>query len=70
MQVAEGGGVFAIARIRQPGARVVIALGIEGADALLQAQVEVDEGIANPPSMVDAELRLADAIATPGDLAV
>jgi hypothetical protein len=46
-----------------PGARCGRCLGVERADAVLHAQVEVDEGTADAPAMVDAELGFAEAVA-------
>ncbi|KWV85501.1 hypothetical protein PFLmoz3_04745 [Pseudomonas fluorescens] len=66
MQVADGGGVFAVARIGlAPTERVtlVLRLGVEQADAALHAKVQVDEGTADAPTVVDAQLQFAEAVA-------
>ena len=43
VQIAKRCGVFAIARISLARSRVVIGLGVEGANAVLHAQVDVEE---------------------------
>ncbi|MCY1415162.1 hypothetical protein D9M71_306340 [compost metagenome] len=63
LQVAGGEGVFVIARMGLAGARGAFALGVKGADAALPAGIEVDEGIAKTTTVVEAELRFADAAA-------
>ena len=70
LQIARGGGVFAVTRIRLAGAWITVALSVERADAFLHPQVEVDEGAADPPTVVDAELRFADAVAAQLEFAV
>src|SRR3989344_1192534 len=62
LQEAGGGGVFAIARVGLPIASVitlVLGLGIEQADAVLHAQVNVDEPAADATPVVEAQLQFA-----------
>ncbi len=70
MQVADSAGVFAIACIGLAWAGVVVTLRIQSTDALLHAQVDVDERRAHPPTMVDAKLRFGDTVAADRQLAV
>ena len=63
MDEAEGRAVFAITRHWLAGPRMTIVLGIESTDALLNTEIEVDESPTQATAMVDAELRLAEAIA-------
>src|SRR5690606_33811964 len=53
LQVAQGEGVFVVAGVRLARLRVVLALGAERAEALLPAGVEVDEGAADAPAVVE-----------------
>ena len=48
----------------------MITLGVEGTDAILQAQVNVEESPADSTPVVDAKARLAEAIAADRQLAV
>lgn len=48
----------------------MIALGVERAGAVLHADVEVDEGAANPAPVVDAHLQLTETIAALFEVAV
>ncbi|MNY46620.1 hypothetical protein D3C86_1818140 [compost metagenome] len=70
LQITRRGGVFAVARVRFARPRMTITLRIERADTLLQAEVQVDEGAAHPPTMVDAVLQFADAVAAQLEFAV
>ncbi|VVP61552.1 hypothetical protein PS880_06308 [Pseudomonas fluorescens] len=69
LQIAQRGGVFAVARIGFVGAGMVIGLRIEGADAVLHAHVQIDESTADAPPVIEAKLRFAEAIAAQGELA-
>ena len=63
LQVADGGGVLAVARIRHARQGVMIALGVEGAGAVLHAHIDVDERTADTTTMVDAQLQFTEAVA-------
>jgi hypothetical protein len=55
-----------VAGHRLAASGVAAALGIEGAAAVLPADIGVDEGRANAPAMVETQLRFAQALA--GDI--
>src|SRR5690606_35875509 len=63
LQVAQGQGVFVVARHRLAALRVAGTLGVEGADTALPTEIGVDESTADAAAMVEAQLRLGQPCA-------
>src|SRR5690606_3830926 len=70
LQVAQGQAVLVVARYRLAEPGVAGTLGVEGASAVLPAQVGVDEGTADAPAMVEAQRKLRQPLAGDVDQAV